>query len=122
MSENVSETIIAYPVKAERRPFGDWVWFIVDADNHAIAQTMPSTDERTCREMADAINQGRALAGIADPERTIREAREALALLIKRQTWFLSIAEGQLYSGHQKSAMDELAMGVEALALLSPKP
>jgi len=54
----VCSAIVRLPVSAIRRAFGDWMWFIQDADGVPIAQIMPSTDEATCRELVRLINFG----------------------------------------------------------------
>jgi len=54
----VCSAIVRLPVSAIRRAFGDWMWFIQDADGMPIAQIMPSTNEAVCKELVRLINLG----------------------------------------------------------------
>ena len=53
-----STSFVRLPVSAIRRAFGDWMWFIHDADGMPIAQIMPSTNEAMCKELVRLINLG----------------------------------------------------------------
>ena len=70
--------LIRLPVQARRMPFGNWIWFITDADGKNIAQIMPSTDEARCRELVELINLG---AQRRDEETTKPSAVDSTALL-----------------------------------------
>ena len=67
--------LVRLPVSAIRRAFGDWMWFIQDADGMPIAQIMPSTNEAMCKELVRLINLG-ASEPNAQPQPTQAETHD----------------------------------------------